>query len=274
MAKDPTPHLLEQIERLARFIQEEIPGEPSRGDEGAVDCMIRIVREHLPEIRAWRVDLESPRSVCSVCGNRRVLGSTMCPGCARKDALASLRFRTIDFVCATPPGPDSDFVEVESPPGTGFALGEWLQRDDRYWVLRFRAAIEEPSEAPARPELPTHPDTPEASKLSDVVSGVVTLERDPVFPRYLYIPTLLDPKVPRGYSIIARNVAELDHYAPHLPQADRDLLVSILQSVDGKQIPFVRLYGVGVSGNPADYPEHVSAMVIETSERLEREDKC
>ena len=32
-----------QIERLARFIQEEIPGEPSRL-EGAVDTAIRLLR--------------------------------------------------------------------------------------------------------------------------------------------------------------------------------------------------------------------------------------
>jgi len=33
-----------QIDQLANFIMEEVPGEPSRSD-GAVDCAIRIIRE-------------------------------------------------------------------------------------------------------------------------------------------------------------------------------------------------------------------------------------
>ncbi|KKN17533.1 hypothetical protein LCGC14_0964910 [marine sediment metagenome] len=36
----------EQIERLASFIMEEVPGEPS-ASEGAVDCAIRILREKM-----------------------------------------------------------------------------------------------------------------------------------------------------------------------------------------------------------------------------------
>lgn len=32
-----------QVERLARFIMEEIPGEPSQ-NEGAIDCAIRLLR--------------------------------------------------------------------------------------------------------------------------------------------------------------------------------------------------------------------------------------
>ena len=41
-------HLDEQIKRLADFIMAEIPGEPSQ-DEGAVDCAIRLLREHAKE---------------------------------------------------------------------------------------------------------------------------------------------------------------------------------------------------------------------------------
>lgn len=36
--------LSEQTERLAKFIMEEIDGEPSKG-EGAVDCAIRVIRK-------------------------------------------------------------------------------------------------------------------------------------------------------------------------------------------------------------------------------------
>lgn len=42
---EPTPEPLEaQIDRLARFIMEDFPGEPSRS-EGAVDCAIRLLKE-------------------------------------------------------------------------------------------------------------------------------------------------------------------------------------------------------------------------------------
>jgi hypothetical protein len=45
---------------------------------------------------------------------------------------------TIDIVFDGPPGPEGGrFVEVESPPGVSISFGEWLQRDDGYWVLRF-----------------------------------------------------------------------------------------------------------------------------------------
>ena len=46
----------------------------------------------------------------------------------------------VDIVFDGPPGPESGrFVEVESPPGTGIKFGEWVHRDDGYWVLRFAA---------------------------------------------------------------------------------------------------------------------------------------
>jgi hypothetical protein len=34
----------QQIERLAKFIMAEVPGEPSQS-EGAVDCAIRLIRQ-------------------------------------------------------------------------------------------------------------------------------------------------------------------------------------------------------------------------------------
>lgn len=48
--------------------------------------------------------------------------------------------RFVDIVFDGPPSHESGrFVEVESPPGTSIRFGEWLQRDDGYWVLRFAA---------------------------------------------------------------------------------------------------------------------------------------
>jgi len=41
--------LKSQIDRLAAFIMEEVPGEPSQ-NEGAVDTAIRVIRE----LRAWK----------------------------------------------------------------------------------------------------------------------------------------------------------------------------------------------------------------------------
>lgn len=70
------------------------------------------------------------------------------------DAEAALRalppsdaggWRTVDIVFDGPPSHEAPrFVEVESPPGTGIRFGEWVKRDDGYWVLRFVAPPEEP----------------------------------------------------------------------------------------------------------------------------------
>lgn len=71
---------------------------------------------------------------------------------AERDALhaenAKLRERVgklelIDIVFDGPPGPESGrFVEVEDAHGFSRSLGEWVQRDDGYWALRFRAALD------------------------------------------------------------------------------------------------------------------------------------
>jgi hypothetical protein len=43
----------------------------------------------------------------------------------------------LDFVFDGPPGPEGGrFVEVENDRGESVRIGEWLQRDDGYWVLR------------------------------------------------------------------------------------------------------------------------------------------
>ena len=58
------------------------------------------------------------------------------------DELLALRepSEPVDIVFDGPPGPESGrFVEVESPPGKSIKFGEWLQRDDGYWVLRINA---------------------------------------------------------------------------------------------------------------------------------------
>ena len=44
----------------------------------------------------------------------------------------------IDVVFDGPPGRESGrFVEVEDASGRGIKLGEWVHREDGYWVLRF-----------------------------------------------------------------------------------------------------------------------------------------
>ena len=44
--------------------------------------------------------------------------------------------KTIDIVFDGPPGPESGrFVEVERD-GTSISIGEWVHREDGYWVLR------------------------------------------------------------------------------------------------------------------------------------------
>lgn len=49
----------------------------------------------------------------------------------------------IDVVFDGPPAPVSGrFIEVEDENGTSIKVGEWVKRDDGYWVLRI------PQEAP------------------------------------------------------------------------------------------------------------------------------
>ena len=49
----------------------------------------------------------------------------------------------IDIVFDGPPGPVCGrFVEVEDQDGKSINAGEWIQRDDGYWVLRFKDRTE------------------------------------------------------------------------------------------------------------------------------------
>lgn len=42
----------------------------------------------------------------------------------------------INIVMKNPPGPDSDFVEVEDENGVSMKLGEWVQQGE-FWALSF-----------------------------------------------------------------------------------------------------------------------------------------
>ena len=43
----------------------------------------------------------------------------------------------IDILFDGPPGPTAGrFVEVEDPDGNSISVGEWVERDDKYWALR------------------------------------------------------------------------------------------------------------------------------------------
>jgi hypothetical protein len=43
----------------------------------------------------------------------------------------------IDIVFDGPPGPESGrFIEVEDSEGNSISLGDWVCREDGYWVLR------------------------------------------------------------------------------------------------------------------------------------------
>ena len=51
-------------------------------------------------------------------------------------------FETVDFVFDGPPGPESGrFIEVETADGASVSVGEWIKRDDGYWVLRVDAFV-------------------------------------------------------------------------------------------------------------------------------------
>lgn len=45
--------------------------------------------------------------------------------------------KKIDIVFDGPPGPVAGrFVEVEDENGASISVGEWIERDDGFWVLR------------------------------------------------------------------------------------------------------------------------------------------
>ena len=61
----------------------------------------------------------------------------------------------IDIVFDGPPGPVAPrFVETERPNGQGVNVGEWIMRDDGYWVLRLLVDVPSrtPRPAPRAPE--------------------------------------------------------------------------------------------------------------------------
>lgn len=48
----------------------------------------------------------------------------------------------IDIVFDGPPGSEPGrFVEVEDPAGAGMKVGEWVEREDGYWVLRIAREV-------------------------------------------------------------------------------------------------------------------------------------
>jgi hypothetical protein len=49
--------------------------------------------------------------------------------------------KTVDVVFDGPPGPESgSFIEVEDQTGASIRVGQWIERDDGYWVLRLDIA--------------------------------------------------------------------------------------------------------------------------------------
>lgn len=54
--------LEEQIERLARFIMDEVPGEPSQS-QGAVDTAIRIIGQLQEELQYWNENYKGEQYV-------------------------------------------------------------------------------------------------------------------------------------------------------------------------------------------------------------------
>ena len=48
-------------------------------------------------------------------------------------------YQMIDVVFDGPPGPEGGrFVEVENKYGESIKAGEWVRREDGYWVLRLK----------------------------------------------------------------------------------------------------------------------------------------
>lgn len=60
-----------------------------------------------------------------------------CPYCDAVKEYEDTLPKHIDVVFDGPPGPEAGrFVEVENDEGHSINFGEWVKRDDGYWVLR------------------------------------------------------------------------------------------------------------------------------------------
>lgn len=59
-------------------------------------------------------------------------------------------YEYIDIVCDGPPEAEAGrFVEVEAPDGSSIRAGEWIKRDDDYWVLRIPGSMLHVDSTPA-----------------------------------------------------------------------------------------------------------------------------
>ncbi len=115
-------HLADQIDRLAKFILNEVPGEPSES-AGAVDTAIRLMREFYVE-RAKPLPMTREAFVQFV---RQMLGEvSMCwdprpAGVFNPEAVAVLGDRIVDFILGpvkinAEPVPDEVFGGPVAPP--------------------------------------------------------------------------------------------------------------------------------------------------------------
>jgi hypothetical protein len=102
----------------------------------------------LAKSRSARRELGKDMNMTAEQAMREIWGA-LCPDCGPEDydfivaeaitklAAAALS-REIDVVFDGPPGPISGrFVEVEDDAGRSIDLGEWVERPDGYWALRF-----------------------------------------------------------------------------------------------------------------------------------------
>jgi hypothetical protein len=111
--------------------------------------------------------------VCDQCGARMEPE----PGDAKNLRIDRMLAETsqsyLDIVFDGPPGPESGrFIEVEDPQGRSTGFGEWMQRPDGYWVLRFDDVRAELLE---RAELIGKLDLPEGSGFGDALLAVEKL---------------------------------------------------------------------------------------------------
>jgi hypothetical protein len=157
-----------QIDSLARFIVEEVPGEPSQS-EGAVDTAIRVMRNHLAHralVRkrlkgilkrieaALTIEADTRHEPVGMPGlvalgrMRDELSAAKCDGEKLADGEPSLFFAGIDFATDSivpldvvfAPEPDAShlvFAECEVD-GAGVSAGRWIDRADGLRALRLR----------------------------------------------------------------------------------------------------------------------------------------
>jgi len=95
-------------------------------------------RDDAARVAAWDADNQAAAAIRTLSVKPAVASEGASPEAVKPAVSAIAQERdVIDIVFDGPPGHEAGrFVEIESPPGRSVRYGEWIMRENGYWVLR------------------------------------------------------------------------------------------------------------------------------------------